>query len=696
MAFQELGEQNVVWASDSEKHRFDKSVWYELLASKALFLSEGKSPIELPGVRREIAASWMLSLEKGVDPYRTRLGTPLANESYRAKASKSAPLATAAKPAFSVIESLGLSDEYVFSLVDSQGVALLQTGTLDIGRYVERRSVSDESTMGTNAHSLCMKYRMPFQVVGPEHYCCALQNLAASAAPTVDEHGIATASLVMVQPVFHAPWEPWYQKLLSHTAGLVASFAAGVSRQLAYRWFRAALEDAGGNADATALAAASSQDVLAEVLGADSERIVVLDEAGVIRQISPEAMQVLKTKPAEVWGRSIGEYIELPKGLSGTIDFREGRPLRFPALIGRDEYAVEVSLVPKGGGAVLRFRKTRARPKMPAHATAGTSVQVHFDGIFGSCPRMKTVIAKAERFAATHENVLIVGEPGTGKDLFAQAMHNKRCPDGPFMAINCAANPSDFVRGELFGRRVGGDVFTGYGGVLGKIELADGGTLFLDKVDEMPPDLQAALLYALEGKRFVRLDNKEYRQIDFKVISSAVADLAPLVEQGRFREDLLHRLSASTIELPPLRHRGKDKLLLAYRVLGECRRDDPEGPKAFSREAEAVLESYPWPGNIRQMKRAVVSAFYAAQEREIRPDDFPLPVRAPLKRPAAASSLVGLGGEWSGTSSIRALEENAVVQAMKNARGNVEEAASMLGISRATLYRRLKQYRIAR
>lgn len=638
----------------------------------------------------------MFCFERGVDPYEKRLCTPLPNERYEAEAGKSAFLAAAVKPALPAVENFGCSDEYVFRLVDAQGVTVLQTGGLDICRYVERKSLSSESTMGTNAHSLCMRYRMPFQVVGPEHYCCALHNLAASAAPIVDEHGIVIASLLMVQPVSPVPWELWYRKALSHTLGFVASLATGVSHQLVYRWFKGALEEAGGDADAVESAAAKNRGVLDEAMGSGRERIIVLDDSGTIRQISPEAIRLLKTTPTEVWGKTIGEYVELPEGLDASAGFREGCPSGFPAVIGRDEYVVEVSPATKRGGAVLRFRKTRVRPKMPAHVKAGSFAQVHFDGLLGSCPSMKAAVATARRFALSHENVLVAGERGTGKDLFAQAMHNGGCPDGPFMSVNCSANPPSLVESELFGCKAKDGVHAECGGMIGKIELADGGTLFLDEVGDMPFDLQVVFLRELESKRVIRLGGKGYRRIDFKVISATTKDLVRLTEQGRFHSGLLRRLSESTIELPPLRCRGEDRLLFAYRFLNECRREDPSGPKAFSRETEAILDSYPWPGNIGQMKRAVVSAFYAAQEREIRPDDLPPTVRRSFKRPSAVSFSVGSGREWSGASSIRALEENAVAEAMKSTNGNVEKAAKMLGISRATLYRRLKQYGLGR
>lgn len=696
MAFQELGTHDVGRASVSGEYCLGKSAWYELLASKSLFLSGKRGPGELPGVRPEIAASWMFCLERGVDPYEKRLCTPLSDGMYEAEAGKSASLTEAVKPALSVVESFDCADEYVFRLVDAQGVTLLQAGGLDICRYVERKSLSDESTMGTNAHSLCMRYRMPFQVVGPEHYCCALHNLAASAAPIVDESGIVIASLLMVQPVSPAPWELWYRRTLSHALGFVASLASGVSHQLVYRWVKRTLEEAGGNADAVASVVAESQGVFGDMMGPGRERVIVLDDSGAICQISPEAIRLLKATPAEVWGKPIGEYVELPEGFDASIDFREGCPFDFPAVIGRDEYVVEVRPATKRGGAVLRFRKTRARPNMPAHVQAGGFAQVHFDGLFGSCPSMKAAVATAKRFALSHENVLIAGESGTGKSLFAQAMHNERCPDGPFMSVNCSANPPSLVERELFGYKAKGDSYNECGGVLGKVELADGGTLCLEEVGDMPLDLQGVFLQELESKRVVRLGSKGYHRIDFKVVSTTTKDLVQLAEQGRFHSGLLRRLSESTIELPPLRHRGEDRLLFAHRFLSECRRADPSGPKSFSRETEAVLDSCPWPGNVGQMKRAVISAFYAAQDREIHPDDLPLPVRKTSKRPAVVSLSAGSGKDRLGASSIRALEENAVVEAMKNAGGNVEEAAKMLGISRATLYRRLKQYGFGR
>ena len=694
MTFQELG------AQDSEPVSgdcpTDKDAWYEILAAKALFLSNGESPERSPYVRQEIAASWMHSAEEGVDPHGKQMCVPISEEEYEETLKRNASLMVAARPTLDAIEGLGLAEDYTFELIDSNGVTLLQTGNLRLHQYVAAKSVFCESTMGTNAHSLCMRYRTPFQVVGPEHYCYVLHDLAASAAPIMDENGMVVASLLLTQPVPAVPWEPWYKKLLSHTLGLIASLAVAVSHQLKFQSFKSVLTRVESRASSAAMLTAVTQSALEAALGASRERIVVLDGNGVIQQISPEAIHLLKTTPVEVRGRSIGEYIDLPDNVDLGSGLPEGRSVGFTVMVGRDEYDVEASPVPRGSGAILTFRKTRARTKTPSQMKAGDLAQVHFDDILGTCPSVKTVVSMAKRFALAHENVLIVGESGTGKDYFAQAIHNERCPDGPFMSINCAAIPPRLIESELFGYEAGSFTGADRNGKPGKIELADGGTLFLDEIGDMPLELQATLLRVLENKRVMRLGGKGYRQIEFKVISATNKDLSSMVEQGRFREDLLYRLSVLTLELPPLRDRGKDRLFFANYFLNECRRKNPAGPRSFSREAEAVLDRYPWPGNLRQMKNAIISAYYAAQDGEIRPEDFPLAIRGTMDRPQTdLSEIVEDEDETAQRApSIRDLEEKAVVQAMKSTHGHVEEAARMLGISRATLYRRLKQYNI--
>lgn len=348
-----------------------------------------------------------------------------------------------------------------------------------------------------------------------------------------------------------------------------------------------------------------------------------------------------------------------------------------------------------GGGTVLVFRKNRPSAIARDDTEAGDRAEARFGDILGSCSRIAEAIELGRKFARVRNNVLIVGETGTGKDLFAQAMHNERCPGGPFVPINCAAIPSAHTEGYLFGYEAGA-FGADPGGRPGAIELAEGGTLYLDEIGNLSPSVQAVLLRVLEDKKVMRLGGRAYHRIDCKMLSSTNRDIASLVERGTFREDLLHRLSALTIELPPLRDRGSDKLLYARHFLDECRKENPAGPTSFSRKAEAVLSGYSWPGNLREMKNVVTRAFLTASGDAIQPDDFPLQVHGLTGRTTVSDIGLRASAEdgISQVPPLHVLEKRAVVLALKSTYGNVDEASKMLGVSRSTLYRRIRQYRL--
>ncbi len=218
----------------------------------------------------------------------------------------------------------------------------------------------------------------------------------------------------------------------------------------------------------------------------------------------------------------------------------------------------------------------------------------------------KRTVTLAERFAKSPENILLIGESGTGKELFAQAIHNVYCPQGPFMAVNCAAMPRELIESELFGYE--GGSFTGAerAGRPGKIELAHGGTLFLDEIGDMPLELQAVLLRTLEDKQVMRVGGSRYKKVDFRLIAATNKSLLTMVRENQFREDLYFRISVLAIDIPPLRERNDDISLLSnFFVENYCRKMGWNIPE-ITPLAQSRINSYGWPGNVRQLQNAMI------------------------------------------------------------------------------------------
>lgn len=254
--------------------------------------------------------------------------------------------------------------------------------------------------------------------------------------------------------------------------------------------------------------------------------------------------------------------------------------------------------------SILLQIDTRSRMTRAISEKTSNSAVMTFDTVIGSCPAMQSAIRKAKILSGTESNVLLFGESGVGKDVFAQAIHNASARrDKPFVAVNCGALPRDLIGSELFGYE--GGAFTGAKkqGNIGKFELANGGTLFLDEVGELPLDLQATLLRAVEQKSFMRIGSNQLIDVDVKIISATNADIPQMIREKRFRMDLFYRLGTMYLQIPPLRARGRDAVQLAeYFIASICSRIRRGAPKILSPDAQDLLCRLPWPGNVRELQ----------------------------------------------------------------------------------------------
>jgi len=323
--------------------------------------------------------------------------------------------------------------------------------------------------------------------------------------------------------------------------------------------------------------------------------------------------------------------------------------------------------------------------------------------IVGASPKMQRILRLVSRVAATESTVLLLGESGTGKELIARSLHvQSRRAQQPFVPVNLGAIPDTLVESELFGHARG--AFTGATSERrGLIEAADRGTLFLDEIGDMPPLSQVKLLRVLENGEVRRVGDDTPRHVDVRVIAATHRDLMAEIGKGRFREDLYYRLNVVQIELPPLRERREDIGLLASYFLDRASRREARTGITFSAEAEALLERYDFPGNVRELENAVDHAVAVAEAPTIQPEDLPAAIRSPRLlpqttdgQPATAAAVGAAGGaprdEWS----LADVEKDHIRRVLARHPGNATYAARQLGISRTTLWRKLRQYGLSR
>jgi DNA-binding NtrC family response regulator len=307
------------------------------------------------------------------------------------------------------------------------------------------------------------------------------------------------------------------------------------------------------------------------------------------------------------------------------------------------------------------------------------------ENLIGESPTLHRILDTIQQVAPTRATVLIQGESGTGKELIARAIHNLSNRNKTrFVALNCSAFSPQLIESELFGHEKG--AFTGASERrIGRIEQAAGGTLFLDEIGEIDGNVQVKLLRALDPGVFERVGGNQTIKTDIRLIAATNRDLALLVTEKKFREDLYYRLNVVQIRVPPLRERKEDIPLLANAFLKEISQRDSKPYRPLSPEAMDALLRYDWPGNIRELKGAIDSGVTLATGNQINFQDLPLTV---AQAQFGASAHLG---ENVGQMNLHNNEMRLIVRALEETRGNRTEAAKKLGISRRTLHRRLKE-----
>lgn len=325
-----------------------------------------------------------------------------------------------------------------------------------------------------------------------------------------------------------------------------------------------------------------------------------------------------------------------------------------------------------------RFEVTSLKEKIVALGGYGSA-----EGpiLIGESPAMQRIKANIGRFAMTDANILVLGENGTGKDVVARLIHQmSQRNENPFVAIDLGTVPEALFESELFGYEKG--AFTGAGSAkAGRMEVASGGTLFLDEIGNLSPQAQSKLLTAIEKREITRVGGTKERNIDVRIISATNADLQSMVSEGTFRQDLLYRVNTIEIEIPPLRDRGEDVILLAEYFLEKFAGKYNKMIKGFSRDSRIMLEKYHWPGNVRELQHAIERAVIMEDTSLIRPYSLMIPQKEQQQKASVHT------GEL--TMNLEELERDAIERAMKRANGNISRAAELLGITRYALYRKL-------
>jgi len=312
-----------------------------------------------------------------------------------------------------------------------------------------------------------------------------------------------------------------------------------------------------------------------------------------------------------------------------------------------------------------------------------------FENVIGASPALRSVLDLVAKVAETDSTVLITGESGTGKELIARALHyNSRRAERRLVTVNCGAIPEELLESELFGH-VRGAFTSAISQREGRFALAHGGTIFLDEIGDMSPNLQVKLLRVLQDRTFEPVGSSKSQTVDVRVVAATNQDLERAIREGRFREDLYYRLNVIPIEVPPLRQRPDDIPLLVQHFLDVMHQERGTRVDSISEEALALLCRHDWPGNVRELENLIERLSVLRGEGEIRIEDLPANLRGHKAAPLAAPSVPETGLDFREV--VDRFESELIRQALEQTQGNKNRAAQLLGLNRTTLLEKIKK-----
>lgn len=630
---------------------------------------------EMDIVRPDVLESWRRCYDYGLDYNVYNYGPVLDKLTLQEKMHQKDLLLKAADPYICQLEAM-LSDAIIL-LSDEEGAMLRVIEGNEMLRKQNERfnlvpgSVWNESTVGTCAHCISLIQGTPMQICGPEHYFEKYEEISCSSAPIFDINYNLAGSLCVVTSSF--------SKQSSQSLGLVVSMAWAVQNQ-----FQIALHN----------------DLFNLTLQKTDSALMAINKSGIITKANLVAQQMFVEISQDLIGTHVDQILGEQPLIKSVLE--SGKPIEDAEIeIDRLNQRVVVSFAKplndycgNNLGCIVALKRIN-RIKNRETRRDGLNTRFTFDKIIGSSPPIKKVIEIARKFAHLDANILIQGESGTGKEMFAQAIHHESRSSGPFVAVNCGAIPANLIESELFGYE--GGSFTGAErrGRAGKLELADGGTLFLDEIGDMPLELQPVLLRVLEEKRLMRIGGNRYVPVNFRLITATNKNLYEQVENNQFRQDLYYRLKVLQIDIPPLRERSSDILELANYFIRVIAQNQLIVPPVLSDLATIYLLNYHWPGNVRQLENSMLYAVNVCEDNIIRPEDLPEEIVSgiDLDLPVNTGTQLHMAQPLTNLS-MKDMERIMITQALEQTKYNVSEAAVLLGMSRSTLYRKIKEYQL--
>lgn len=618
-----------------------------------------------PEVRDEIAESWKRCKRYQIDPMNGK-GNDKYKASEKLKIEENAQLISVAHPIMQNIYSIVKGSGFAIMLADKDGYIMDIIGDDDIMKMADelnfvKGQLWTENIVGTNAIGTALFLDKPMQTIGAEHFGINQHGWTCSCSPIHNEDGNIIGLINMSGKAYSAH---------SHTLGMVTSAAQLIEKQMALT---------------------ISNKLMNITFDSICEGMIVIDDKVNIRRVNDRAVEILEVSHKEIVKMNI-------KQLMNTVNFDEilnGNTTSYnniecDFLIKTKRVKCVINAVPmkvddKVVGIVITFREVKDVHKLVSKVI-GYNASYSFEDIITENERMKDIIKFGKKIARSHSNVLIEGESGTGKELIAQSIHNySERKEGPFVAVNCASIPRELVESELFGYERG--AFTGASkeGHPGKFEIANGGTIFLDEIGELPLDIQSKLLRVLDNNKITRVGGAYEKQLDIRVIGATNRNLKEEIKKKNFREDLYYRLNVMSIKTIPLNERKDDIDVLVRHFVEGLNAKTRGQNKKVSKSYLNKLKEHNWQGNVRELRNVVERDYYLSDGNFISSyKEEVIPIDDKVKCDKKELNIIPM----------QVLEKETIENALRVCEGNIVKVTRYLNISRSTLYRKIKKYNI--
>lgn len=634
---------------------------------------EGNLNIDASVISQDLLDAWKRCRMLGVDPKQSPENRILAGRELDALLTKNKEFIEVSRPFMKNLYRFLEGSGFLVSLFDCDAFILEVVGDLQENEIVQTArgyvgACWNEAYAGNNAAGTVIVSRKPMQFLGSQHYIRTYHGATGSGAPIFNPEGQLLGGIAL---------SGRYYRANPHTLGMAVAAAQAIENELR---IRKALAE-------SQVAYSYQKTVISSIQGA----LIAIDSACRITLINDNARRMLAMEKISVEGRKLRDILGHENRTFFTLlennETLSDTEVRIASQSGGADFTLTCNPILAGGETIGRVIVLNEIQRVRSMVTKmmGAKANLRFEDIRGRNPRFLMTVDQARMVAQSRSNVLLLGKSGTGKDIFAQSIHNASDRrNGPYVAINCGAIPRDLIASELFGHEEGAFTGSRRGGNQGKFELADGGTIFLDEIAETPLELQTALLRVIEDKSVLRIGGTRVRPVDVRIIAATNKDLRDEVQKGNFREDLYYRANVFAIEMVPLCERLDDIPLLTDHFVKQCASAMKKNITRIDKRIIDIFLNYSWPGNVRELQNAIERMINFLKSTELTAEMIP----SHILNPRMAQDITDDNSPADDMQ--RRLIEKMLAQKFRR-----NQIAARLNISRATLYRKIKQYGLA-